>query len=152
MVNLDDLMLELSGKRPVFHNERDFQLELGMLLNRYYPDLVRMEYCYPDIDNRYCDIMILDHNRCPFFAIELKYLSKKGVVIDVNIKEKFNFKRCCKEKRLRKIESDRSRINCLKEQGIDGAVIVLSNDKRFIGDNWKQYSMVGNEVFKYIIY
>ena len=131
----------LSKERPLFYNERDFQLAFGMALNKHFPkrkDIkIRMEFPYPSDENKntYADIMFLIKNK-PTFAIELKFLSKKGLITSTD-GEQFNYKKCSKKKRTEDIEEDRERI---KKFG-KGCVVILSNDKRFIKKgNWHNYA------------
>lgn len=147
MPEIKQILEELSKKRQLFHNERDFQLELGMLLNEKHPNKIRLEYRYNKIEKAYADIMILDDSNQPYFAIELKYLSKKGDITYNN--ELFSFKQCSTNKRIATIKEDEARIKTFK----NGCCIVLSNDERFIKNtyfsNWLEYSRPNNETIFY---
>lgn len=64
----------LAKKRPVFHNEADFQFALAWEIQKTYSKCeIRLEYKVPSFENRYTDIWIKDENS---IAIELKYKPK----------------------------------------------------------------------------
>ena len=130
---------DLSTVERIFHNERDFQLSLGFALNKYLGDSIRMEFPYPENLNSYADIMILEKGE-PVFAVELKYLSKKGDLI-IN-GEQFHFKRCSKTKREETIKNDIEKIEKFK----NGCVLILSNDDRFMKTGkWEEYCNIKDE-------
>ena len=65
----------LSIKRPIFHNEADFQFSLAWELQKQEPNFeIRLEYNVPEFNKRYIDIWIKNHNPV---AIELKYKTSK---------------------------------------------------------------------------
>ena len=75
--NVYDVMKKLSAKRPLFHNERDFQFELAWLIKESYQCEIRLEYYYKtDVNGKRCyiDLIAFDNNYC--IAFELKYKTK----------------------------------------------------------------------------
>lgn len=44
--NIKKIIELLSQRRPIFHNERDLQLEFALLLKELYNSDVRLEYFY----------------------------------------------------------------------------------------------------------
>ena len=74
-LNIPFLLEKLSEKRPVFHSEADFQLELGWLIKEYYPHAtVRMEYCPAFDTGMHIDILVIINKK--WIPIELKYKTK----------------------------------------------------------------------------
>ncbi len=75
MINVKEIMAELSSRRKVFSSEADFQLEFAWAVKTKYPNLkIRMEYV-PDFDRQmHIDILLMDGNR--WMPIELKYKTK----------------------------------------------------------------------------
>ena len=45
-INIKKIIELLSQRRPIFHNERDFQFEFALLLKELYNSDVRLEYFY----------------------------------------------------------------------------------------------------------
>ena len=79
--NIKKIIELLSQRRPIFHNERDLQLEFALLLKELYNSDVRLEYFYSlesanDKHNKrnYIDIVLQNSNDC--ILIELKYKTK----------------------------------------------------------------------------
>lgn len=76
MINLHELLNELSAQRPVFHSEADFQHALAWHIHTRHPDLrIRLEYRPSRIEQKtYVDIWLEDgDSTC---AIELKYKTR----------------------------------------------------------------------------
>ena len=74
MLDIASLMDDLARDRPVFHNEKDFQLALGWCIRDAIPNAtVRMEYKpFPD-EPMYLDIWLPDIG----VALELKYRTRR---------------------------------------------------------------------------
>ena len=69
-----DLLTALSGKRPIFHSEADFQHELAWLLHHTNSQIqIRLEKPLKGVGE--VDIMLREDNR--EFLIELKYKTRK---------------------------------------------------------------------------
>ena len=83
------LLTELSGKRPIFHNEFDLQYELAWSIRTLLPDTskVRVELPY---DGKWLDIHVSEENGSST-VIELKYKAKNTEVPLVINGEAFNF-------------------------------------------------------------
>lgn len=90
MIDIHNVMRELSSKRPIFHSEADFQHGLAWEIHLKYPSCqIRLEYQPPFVDDRmYLDLLVSDNHFCT--VIELKYITKK-LQIEWN-GEKFNLK------------------------------------------------------------
>lgn len=77
--NIVEELESLSKRRPIFHNERDFQFEFALLLKEMYNCDVRLEYFYSTNDDSkkrcYIDIVLQNENEC--ILIELKYKTKE---------------------------------------------------------------------------
>ena len=72
--DIDEILRALSTKRPIFHNEADFQFTFAWEIQKRRPDFeIRLEYNVPGFDKRYTNIYIKKQNP---IAIELKYKSK----------------------------------------------------------------------------
>ena len=72
-LDLDIILTELAGKRPVFQNEGDFQFELAWKIKTKFPNWrIRFEKNLTDLDNekRRMDLWIEGDNT---YALELKY-------------------------------------------------------------------------------
>lgn len=69
---LDNLLLNLSRHRPIFHSEADFQFSLATLIQKTFPTAeIRLERPFSIKFNKYLDILVkLDGKAYP---IELKY-------------------------------------------------------------------------------
>jgi hypothetical protein len=82
MFNIEDVLNELSKKRPVFHSEADFQYSLAWEIHEMHPDLnIRLEK-REEINGEelYLDIFIFGNDK--IFALELKYKTKR---LDITI-------------------------------------------------------------------
>lgn len=74
MIVIDDLMISLSRRRPLFCSEADFQHELAYEIRRNDPQLnVRLEWPLAPPARGAIDLVVMGETR---FALELKYLSK----------------------------------------------------------------------------
>ena len=75
MLDIHNLMEDLSQHRPIFHSEADFQHALAWQIHKVMPNCeirLEMPYRVPQ-GNWYLDIWLLT----PRIAIELKYRTKK---------------------------------------------------------------------------
>jgi hypothetical protein len=90
MVNMVEILKELSIKRPLFHSEADFQHELAWKIHEKYQDInIRLEKREVINDeDTYLDIFC--YKAKEIIAIELKYKTN-GLDIEIN-KEKFYLK------------------------------------------------------------
>ncbi len=85
MIHIEDIMKNLSEKRPVFHSEADFQHALAWEIHETHPDFgIRLEGRI-DIEKEsfYVDMVVLKDGKMRYF-IELKY---KTVVINPKNKD-----------------------------------------------------------------
>lgn len=75
-VNLHSILSELSQKRPVFHNEADFQHALAWEIREHYNDAkIRLETKVLGANTKvYLDILVQSNEKK--YAIELKYKSR----------------------------------------------------------------------------
>jgi len=83
MIDMNEMMSGLSGLRPVFHSEADFQHALAWEIHKKYPDCsMRLEIKPPYLRKRiYLDIWCVRGDT--IIAIELKYKTR-GFVANVN--------------------------------------------------------------------
>lgn len=83
MIELERLVSELSGTRPVFHSEADFQHALAWAIHTAYPDVdVRLEYRAPYTPDRvHLDLFLKKGDWVGI--IELKYKTRK-LKVEVN--------------------------------------------------------------------
>lgn len=76
MIDIKEILIRLSSKRPIFHSEADFQHALAWEIHQKYPDSkIRLEYKPAQADKKcYVDIWIqyLKAN----YVIELKYKTR----------------------------------------------------------------------------
>lgn len=132
--DLEEYMRILSKQRPVFHSEADFQLSLGVLLNKKFN--VRLEVPYQNIplnSGHKCPIKIeldilLKHGTQKI-GVELKYKTEFGTFLINN--ESFNLKRHGAQNLGRfDFYDDVRRLQSLKAKGIidKGYAIFLTND------------------------
>ncbi len=73
-MNLNDIINDLSKKRPIFHSEKDFQFALSWKIHEIYKDLkIRLERPVYINSNKkiHLDIFIIDNKS--LILIELKY-------------------------------------------------------------------------------
>ena len=74
MLDIHNLMADLSQHRPIFHSEADFQHSLAWQIQKTMPDCeIRLEWPYKKERNWHLDIWIPSQG----IAIELKYRNKK---------------------------------------------------------------------------
>lgn len=77
MINFPEVMRQLAEKRPIFHNEADFQHALAWELHERYPTLsVRLEYRPPHVSKRMNTDICLDGGY-EQIVIELKYKTRR---------------------------------------------------------------------------
>jgi len=76
MLNIEDVLKELSEKRKIFHSEADFKHSLAWEIHKKHPDLnIRLEKREKiDGEEVYIDIFIYKNDKV--FALELKYKTK----------------------------------------------------------------------------
>jgi len=86
MIEITDVLNELSKKRPVFHSEADFQHALAWRIHEEYPDLnIRLEKrVILNEEEVYFDIFAFKDNK--ILVIEVKYKTKHLNTI-VNVEE-----------------------------------------------------------------
>lgn len=81
MVGLNEAMLNLASRRPIFHSEADFQHALAWELQKRFPDSeIRLEFRPFPHERFYLDVWCRSAEES--FAIELKYLTR-GLDIEV---------------------------------------------------------------------
>ena len=74
MLDIHNLMTDLSKHRPIFHSEADFQFALAWRIHEVIPDCeIRLEWPYRSERNRYLDIWLPTQG----IAIELKYVTQQ---------------------------------------------------------------------------
>ena len=90
MIEITDVLNELSKKRPVFHSEADFQHALAWGIREKYPDLsIRLEKrVVLNEEEKFWDIFVFKESK--IVAVEAKYKTKNLDTIIMN--EKFTLK------------------------------------------------------------
>lgn len=133
LLNLSEILEELSSVRPVFHSEADFQFALASHLSKKFPDLeIRLEI--PMTGGMILDLLLAVTGFSEKFAIELKY---KTAAWDGNINgEPFKLKsHGADDIGCYDTLKDVERIEYFISSGLatQGAVILLTNDPAY----WK---------------
>lgn len=130
-MDLHVVMRTLAGKRPVFHSEADFQHALAMEIARLDPAAqVRLEYRPLSDERVYLDLWIGGGNRS--LAIELKYKTRlasvkwKGERFDLANQGAQDLGAYDVWKDVQRLENV-----CSRRNGIEGYVILLSNDASY---------------------
>ena len=142
-LDVNGLLKDLAKKRPLFHNERDFQFEIAQLIKEKYDCDIRLEYYYGNDTNAkrcYIDLVAMHNNYK--IAFELKYRTQKfeGTVKD----EKFDLKeQGARDLGCIYIHTDLHRLEDLvnKKEFDKGYVIFLTNDEKFRDNPFKKGSM-----------
>ncbi|SFB66442.1 hypothetical protein [Ruminococcus albus] len=142
-LDVNGLLKDLAKKRPLFHNERDFQFEIAQLIKEKYDCDIRLEYYYGNDTNAkrcYIDLVAMHNNYK--IAFELKYRTKKfeGTVKD----EKFDLKeQGARDWGCIYVHTDLHRLEDLvnKKEFEKGYVIFLTNDEKFRDNPFKKGSM-----------
>ena len=85
LIGIENMLLTLAGKRPVFHSEADFQHALAWEIHLQNPACsLRLEYKPPFVSQRvYLDVFIRASNSEGISAIELKYKTR-GLRVQVD--------------------------------------------------------------------
>ena len=85
MIDIENILLTLASKRPVFHSEADFQHALAWEIHLQNPACsMRLEYKPPFVSQRvYLDIFMRTSNSKGISAIELKYKTR-GLKVEVD--------------------------------------------------------------------
>ncbi len=146
VLNFDQCIEKLSKKRPLFHNEKDFQLELAWLIKEEDKDKryrIRLEYCFDEDDmeddkRSYVDIAVFDEQLKKCALIELKYKTIEETIIEPISGEKYNLRNHgARDYGCYAVLSDLSRLEGKLGESIDGYIAtqiyscILTNDKRY---------------------
>ena len=132
MIVIEELMVRLARRRPVFCSEADFQHELAYEIRKHDPDLdVRLEWPLAPGARGAIDLIVIGETR---FALELKYLSKSFfTMIDgepVALKQ-----HGAHDQRRYDVCKDVMRMEALAEKtGYGAGVLVLTNDPGYWQD------------------
>jgi hypothetical protein len=128
MIDLQQTLRILASKRPIFHSEADFQLALGMEIERQHPDAaVRLEYKPFPGERVHLDMWIYNDGR--WMAVELKYKTR-SVSVDWH-GERFELvQQGAQDLSGYDIWKDVCRVEriCCSFENVDGYAVVLSND------------------------
>jgi hypothetical protein len=82
--DVERILAELSGERPVFHSEADFQFALALKMQQLYPQIaIRLERT-EIVDNKRLRIDVLAHQDGQTTLIELKYFTRR-LRVQVNL-------------------------------------------------------------------
>ena len=135
MFDIHALMTELKERRAIFHNERDFQLELAWLIRENTCTRPRLEFPYPpdeqgkQDEKRYLDIYIPDKH-IPI-AIELKHFTQELAFGDKTGEQYSLRNQAARNQRRYDFLKDVQRLECLSTQTGErrrGYAILLTND------------------------
>lgn len=78
MLDVHEIMRQLSQWRPIFHSEADFQFSLAWIIKEKYPDCeIRLEFVPEFNPNLHLDILVILDGK--WIPIELKYTTKKCI-------------------------------------------------------------------------
>lgn len=139
--NIDTVLEELSKRRPLFHNERDFQFELAWQIKELYECEIRLEYYYKtNENNKRCYIDLFTYSKDYCIAFELKYKTKSIKDNIVIRNEYFDLKNqsardlgsasvCADLCRLQKLITNKAKIG--KRVINKGYVVFLTNDENY---------------------
>jgi hypothetical protein len=128
MIDLHAVLKSLASKRPIFHSEADFQLALGMEIERQHPHAeVRLEYKPFPGERVHLDMWV--HHDGRWLAIELKY---KARAVSVDWRgERFELVgQGAQDLSGYDVWKDVTRVEriCGEFEHTDGYVVLLSND------------------------
>jgi hypothetical protein len=132
VIVIDELMISLARRRPLFCSEADFQHELAYEIRRNNPQLnIRLEWPLAPPARGAIDLVVMGETR---FALELKYLSKSfSTMIDgepVTLKQ-----HGAHDQRRYDVCKDVARMEAFAEAtGSDAGVLVLTNDPAYWQD------------------
>lgn len=91
-MNIANSLIELSKRRPLFHNEKDFQFEFALLLQQL-GYKIRLE-TYVGKENgkrKYIDLVAIDEEKQECYLFEFKYRTiSKEVAINNEVYDLFN--------------------------------------------------------------
>lgn len=156
---IENILNELSLKRPVFCSEADFQFEFAYMIRKYLTKenvdfRILLEYFqkYEDNNSMYIDILVIFDDL--WYPIELKYKtkgnnSKKVYAKYIDGKDEFILKNhSAHNDNCERYQKDILRIENIKENKKEvfgmGYVIMLTNDCYYFNhidrNNWKNYS------------
>ena len=142
MIDLRGVLKSLSGRRPVFHSEADFQLALGMEIERQYPDAaVRLEYKPFPGERVHLDMWVYHDGR--WLAVELKYKTRP-VQLDWH-GERFELvAQAAQDLSGYDVWKDVARVEriCSEFDKVDGYVVLLTNDDAL----WRRVSETESSV------
>ncbi len=147
MIEMPDVLNELSEKRPVFHSEADFQHALAWRIHENHPDLnIRLEKrSILSGKEVYFDILAFKHSK--IVAMELKYKTKNLDTVVTSESEEFSLKNQGAQDQGRyDFIKDISRLENAIGTHYDrsGFAIFLTNDKSY----WKTPAQDVNTVDK----
>lgn len=141
---VNNILKELSEKRPIFYSEADFQFSLAMEIRRKFNSL-RLEWPFEEsIDNQYLDILIIGDDS--YIPIELKYKTKriseraipiKGELYHLKDQGAQDISRYHFLKDIQRVEILKGKNNKIKK----GFVIFLTNDEAFWEPKKKENSI-----------
>ncbi len=130
MIRIEPLMTRLSGRRPIFHSEADFQHELAIELRAMDPALaLRLEYPFGVGARASLDILLRKTN--VLAGLELKYLCRAA---DVSVAgEAFRLRhQSAHDIRRYDVCKDVVRMEAFCERfGASGGVLILTNDPAY---------------------
>lgn len=160
--DVSNVIEKLSEKRPLFHNERDFQFELALMIKDMYECEIRLEYYYRTDENNkrcYIDLIAYDNNYCIAFELKYKTMKYDGKLNDelYELKEQGARDWGCAY-----VLSDLKRLEDLVLSGDiiggrkinKGFVIFITNDekykKEYKGELFKEFSLTDNKIIESI--
>lgn len=138
MLGIDELLMSLARRRPVFHSEADFQHEFAWEARSKIPDLrVRLEQPFPGRASGAIDIIFCHQGE--EHAVELKYVTR--LYAGEWDSEEFRLKNHgAQDLRSYDICKDIGRMEAFASgAGHRGSVVVLTNDPYY----WKARSRLG---------
>ncbi|MBQ9731363.1 MAG: hypothetical protein IJV94_04605 [Bacilli bacterium] len=148
-INIMNILEQLSIKRPLFHNEKDFQFEFALLLNQLgYKTRLETYIGKENGKRKYIDLVAIDEEKQECYLFEFKYKTlDKQVIIDNEIYDLFNH--AARDLGSYAFLKDVQRIENLINKTIfsykvkEGYAILLTNDLGYL-KGFKQNSLCYN--------
>jgi len=91
-LDVSEILKELSIKRPLFHNEKDFQFEFSLLMQQLgFKIRLETSVCKENGKRKYIDLVAFDEEKQECYLFEFKYKTiDKKITIDGEMYDLFN--------------------------------------------------------------
>ena len=91
-LDVDNILKELSKRRSLFHNEKDFQFEFALLMQQLgYKTRLETYVGKENGKRKYIDLVVIDEEKQECYLFEFKYKTKnKKLIINNEAYDLFN--------------------------------------------------------------